>query len=116
MTLIVTNSFGCKDTTVLCVIINPEFTFYIPNAFSPNGDGTNEEFYGKGDFIADFEMLIFDRWGNKIFRSTDINKHWDGRANNGAEIAQQDVYIYVVNIKDIKKEEHHFHGTVTLIK
>jgi gliding motility-associated-like protein len=116
VTLTVTSSNGCVDDTIQCLVIDPEFTFYIPNAFSPNDDGINDEFYGKGEFIITFEMSVFDRWGNLIFFSDDINKHWNGKANNGSEIAQQDVYVYVVKLKDNKDKKHKYIGTVTLVK
>ena len=115
-TLTVTSNFGCIDATQLCIVIDPEFTFFIPNAFSPNGDGINDEFYGKGDHIKEFEMSIFDRWGNLIFFTDDINKHWDGKANYGLDIAQQDVYVYSVKIKDYKEKKHTYLGTVTIVK
>lgn len=116
VTLIASNAAGCADTTPLCIVIDPEFTFYIPNAFSPNGDGINDEFYGKGEYIKEFEMLIYDRWGNMIFYADDLSKHWDGKANRGSEIAQQDVYVYVVNLKDNKDQKHKYIGTVTIVK
>jgi gliding motility-associated-like protein len=116
VTLNVSNAAGCVSDYQLCVVIDPEFTFYIPNAFSPNGDGINDEFYGKGEYIKEFEMLIYDRWGNMIFYTDSINKHWDGKANQGSEIAQQDVYIYVVNLKDNKDQKHKYIGTVTIVK
>lgn len=114
--LIVTSIHGCSDTTDITVVIDPEFTFYIPNAFSPNGDGVNDEFSGKGDFFTDYEMSIFDRWGNLIFFTDDISKPWLGLANNGSEIAQQDVYVYVVKLTDNKQKKHKFIGSVTLVK
>ncbi len=61
-------------------------------------------------------MSIFDRWGNLIYKTTDINKPWDGKANRGNEIAQGDVYIYVVKITDIKDKSHGYKGLVTLLK
>ena len=90
--------------------------FYIPNAFSPNDDGLNDSFGGKGLFISTFEMMIFDRWGNLIFFSDDIDKPWDGRANHGTEIAQGDVYIYSVKIINLRKEKHVYKGIVTLVR
>ena len=115
-TLTVTSNFGCTDNTQLCLVIEPDFTFFIPNAFSPNGDGINDEFYGKGDYIKKFEMMIYDRWGNLIFFADDVNKHWDGIANHGKEIAQQDVYVYVVKITDYNDKKHKYTGTVTIVK
>jgi gliding motility-associated-like protein len=112
--LIATNSIGCADTTTLCLLVTPEFAFYIPNAFSPNGDNVNDTFYGKGVNIAKFEMSIFDRWGMLLFSSDDINKHWDGTYKS--VMSQQDVYVYVVKLKDNKGEIHNYKGEVTLVR
>ncbi len=116
VTLITSTQFGCFDTTHQSVTIEPDFLFYIPNAFTPDGDGVNDTFTGKGIFIKEFEMSIFDRWGNLIFFSDDINKPWDGRANHGNEIAQSDVYIYSIKVTDIKRQKHLYKGTVTLVR
>ena len=61
-------------------------------------------------------MLVFDRWGDQAFKSNDINKGWDGKANKGSNIVQQDVYLYVVNITDILDKPHKYQGHVTLIR
>lgn len=115
-TLITSTQYGCIDSTYKTIKIEPDFTFYIPNAFSPNGDSINDTFTGKGIFIKEYEMRIFDRWGNMIFKTDNINKPWDGKANDGNEIAQQDVYIYVVQVTDFKKKKHDYKGIVTLVR
>ena len=61
-------------------------------------------------------MDIFDRWGNRIFYTTDLEKGWDGRANGGSTAAQQDVYIYVVNLTDVFGEKHKYVGHFTLVR
>ena len=116
ITLITDNHFGCDDTTRQTIIVDPDFTFYIPNSFTPNEDGINDTFTGNGIFIKSFQMSIFDRWGNLIFLSEDINKPWDGRANHGSDIALQDVYVYSINVTDFKNKKHNYKGIVTLIK
>ena len=63
-----------------------------------------------------FEMYIYNRWGYEIFETYDINKPWDGRANNGSELVQQDVYIWVILTKDISGKRHQYIGHVTLIR
>ena len=98
------------------VTIVPEFVIYIPNAFTPDGDGTNDFFIPKGMEIIEFNMEIYSRWGQMIFRTDDLKVGWDGRANFGDDIAQMDVYVYKVNAKDFKNVWHPFVGTVTLIK
>lgn len=61
-------------------------------------------------------MTIFDRWGNMIFVSEDINKPWDGKANKGKEIALADVYIYSITATDFKNRKHNYKGIVSLIR
>jgi gliding motility-associated-like protein len=116
ITLITSTQYACADTTYQTVFIEPNFLFYIPSAFSPNGDGDNETFTGKGIFVKEFEMMIFNRWGELVFYTDELEKPWDGKANYGAEIAQQDVYIYSIKITDYTKKKHNFRGTVTLIR
>jgi len=54
---------GCTDTTTNCLIIEPDFKLYIPSAFTPNQDGRNETFQPVGQYVKNFEMYIFNRWG-----------------------------------------------------
>jgi gliding motility-associated-like protein len=114
--LLVKNNGGCMDSTIRCIDIDPQFVIFIPNAFTPNGDGDNDIFYAKGEYINDFEMRIFDRWGNMIYYADNINKPWNGRKNNTGEVEQQDVYVYQITIKDNKNKRHKYVGTVTLVK
>lgn len=116
ITLITSTQYNCIDTAYQTIIIEPDFMFYIPNAFSPNDDGINDFFSGKGTFVGVYEMAIFDRWGNLIFSSDDITKPWDGKANRGDVIAQGDVYIYSIKITDFKKRKHTYKGIVTLVR
>ena len=115
VTLITTNQYGCEDDTTQQVIIKPTFTLYIPNAFSPNGDGVNDVFSVTGMFITEFSMLIYDRWGNRIYETDDITAPWDGKINNGTEPALQDTYVYVIYARDFKKDKHYYRGIVTLV-
>jgi gliding motility-associated-like protein len=118
--LYVHNQYMCYDSITQMVRIDPEMLIYIPNAFSPNGDGVNDKFGPKGVNIDDgtFEMWIFDRWGNQIFTSTDIDNLWDGKANSGASPAQEDVFIWRIKIKpkDRAKKTFDRSGSVTIVK
>jgi gliding motility-associated-like protein len=116
ITLLTATQYQCLDSTQQTITIEPDFIFYIPNSFSPNDDGVNDSFTGKGIFIKEFEMSIFDRWGNLIYKTDDIDKPWDGKVNKGNQPAQQDVYIYSVVVTDFKLLKHTYRGTVTLIK
>ncbi|MBI2967754.1 MAG: PKD domain-containing protein [Bacteroidetes bacterium] len=113
----VTNARGCTDTAMRPVDINPEFILFIPNAFTPGKiDGINDNFTPVGMGVDEFHMYIYDRWGDEIFHTDDITKGWDGKANKGGNLAQQDVYVYYIYIKDVNKQEHEFVGHVTLVK
>ena len=116
ITLITANQYGCSDTMYKTVVIEPDFVFYIPNAFSPNNDIYNKTFNGKGLYIKEYEMSIFDRWGNLIYKTVDINLPWDGRFKNSTELAEADVYVYSIKIIDIRKDEYFYKGIVTLIR
>jgi gliding motility-associated-like protein len=114
--LLVINNFGCKDSTYQQIIIEQPYLLYIPNTFSPNDDGVNDVFLARGDGIIKFKMMIFDRWGNMIFYSDDINKGWDGKANGGSTPAQIDAYVYLITGTDLKKHDHTYRGAVNLIR
>jgi len=114
--LAVRNEFGCKDTTTRLVEIMPELTFYIPNAFTPNDDGKNDIFYGKGIGIKTFKMWIFDRWGEAIFYSDDITKGWDGSVKSKSVEDKIDVYAYKVILTDYNNKLHEYVGHVTISK
>jgi gliding motility-associated-like protein len=115
--LVVTSDMGCKDSTVKYIKIDDEFMMYVPNAFSPNADGTNDVFFAKGEGVKDFKMYIFDRWGNQIFFSDDIYKGWDGRfLSKGSDVVQEDVYIWKIECKTFKGEARILKGHVSLVK
>lgn len=111
--LIVANSYGCTDTAYALVEIAPEFAFYVPNAFSPNGDGINDVFTGVGMGIEDYEMWIFDRWGAMIYHTNDISQGWDGGNDSGFK---QEVYVWKIFLKDVSGVSREYTGHVTLLR
>ena len=116
--LVVKNAYGCMDSTSQAVEVQPEFTFFMPNAFTPSmdNDGINDTFFGKGRGIVDYKLWIFDRWGNMLFTAEDIDKGWDGRVKEKGGIALQDVYCWKVKLKDVFGNKHEYIGTVTLLQ
>ncbi|HRG39032.1 MAG TPA: PKD domain-containing protein [Bacteroidia bacterium] len=114
--LSVINANGCKDTIKHMIEIKPSFSFFIPNAFTPDDDQLNDVFFGKGRGIAKYHLLIVDRWGNIVFETTDINQGWDGKVNRTSEVSMQDVYVWKVKITDVFGKNHQYMGTVTLVK
>ncbi|MEI7595160.1 MAG: choice-of-anchor L domain-containing protein [Bacteroidota bacterium] len=118
VTLVVSTEKGCKDTIEKEVIVKDIYTFYIPNAFTPNGDGDNEFFGPKGIGIdsSSFEMFIYDRWGEMIYSTNDIQKPWNGRFLGTQKACKQDVYYWLIYVKEAEGVKHSYQGTVTLIK
>lgn len=114
--LAVRNQYGCKDTTQKYIVIEPACSFYIPNAFTPNGDGINDIFTGKGIGIKTYNMWIFDRWGEKIFYTNDIDKGWDGTVKGKMVEDKTDVYQWRVVLSDYNNKKREYVGHVTLIK
>ena len=113
--LLVSNNYDCTDTASHIMYIEPEFTIYIPNAFTPDGDGINDSFAPQGVEFTDFEMEIFNRWGESIYQTNNLDKPWVGRPNGGSEILEG-VYVYKIRVEDFKGKSHYYIGNVTLIK
>ena len=123
VTLTVYTVEGCVDVIIQDIIVEGEYMLFAPNAFTPNDDGDNDFFLPKGIGVEgeSFELFVYDRWGDLIAEvsgifSDDITIGWDGRANQGKDIAQIDVYVWVINTKDINGDRHQYVGHVTLLK
>ncbi|MDD3877982.1 MAG: PKD domain-containing protein [Bacteroidales bacterium] len=119
--LIVESAFGCLDSTTKEILYRPEYTFYIPSAFSPNSDGLNDTFgpLGLGFDMDDFEMHIYDRWGKLVFKTNDINHHWDGKVTGSDNYALVGVYSWVIfytKTADFDKHINRHTGHVTLLR
>ncbi len=89
---LVTSQDGCVDTMFQTVYVLPDGNIYIPNAFSPNGDGVNDIFKAEGFGVAEFKMEIYNRWGETLYTIDRIADGWDGKLN-GVDL-KQDVYVY----------------------
>jgi len=111
---VVKNGFNCSDTVYKVIDLKPSYTLYIPNTFTPNGDGINDVFQAKGVGIVNFNMQIFDRWGHQVFETKDIYSPWDGK-KNGDDI-KQDVYIWKAQVTDLKGQKHYLTGHVNMIR
>lgn len=97
------------DTTT---IIIPKPTYYFPTAFSPNGDGVNDEFFVVGIDLQNmnFQLLIYDRWGNEVFETMNLDYKWNG------ENCKQGVYVWIFRFQDSDGKIHLDKGQVLLIK
>lgn len=116
VTQIVYNSFGCPDTFIVPIVVKPEFTFYIPNTFTPDGDNLNDGFRGKGIGVLDFEFRIYDRWGGVIFYTDDQFASWNGQYNNTGDKVPDGIYVYAFDVRDVFGELHRYRGKVLLIR
>ena len=117
--LIISNVFGCVDTTNMIVVVKGEYSFYIPNTFTPNGDGINDGFAPKGTGIDlnNYDFWIFDRWGNQIFHTSSWGDYWNGKANDGEDVTQIDTYVWKVRVKERDTHiQHHYIGHVNIVK
>jgi gliding motility-associated-like protein len=108
------NSFGCKSRDEVCVEVTTDYNIYIPNVFTPNGDGNNDVFLVYGTGITKLEMTIFDRWGEKLFNSKDQLQGWDGMYKG--VLSKQDAYTYLVTYTSLDGKKHEKTGHVTLLK
>jgi gliding motility-associated-like protein len=109
-----TDSKGCVFSKSFLASINKEGAIFIPNTFTPNGDNVNDVFYAYGRGIIDFNMKIFDRLGELIFESDELEKGWDG--SYFERQVQQDVYTYVVEYKGYNNEIQIERGFVALLR
>ena len=118
ITQIVTHITGCQDSITKVVDVKPEITFYFPNAFTPNGDGTNDVFKPIGVIqdAKDFQMRIWNRWGEPMFTSTDPAKAWNGRKNNVGINQPLGVYLYEAYLTGPRGESFKYKGVITLIR
>jgi gliding motility-associated-like protein len=119
--LIASNTAGCNDTsTTQCIRVYTTpvlpVTFYLPNAFTPNGDGTNDflELYSNVQQITYMSISLFDRWGEKVFQSYDPGFRWDGTYKG--KPCPIGVYAYQLDLLFSNGTSVHNKGAVTLLK
>lgn len=112
--LVTSNGWGCNDTVIKTLMVEEDFRLYIPNAFTPNDDGINDTFSPKGGGVKNYSLVIYDRWGNKIFTTTEFGKAWDGYKNG--EIMPQGVYVWEINIVSTNGKTKEMTGYVSLIR
>ena len=114
--LVVTTDKGCKDSSMKKVVIGPDIIIFVPDAFTPDNAGPNENNTFKPYVINNktYEMLIFNRWGEKMFETTDLSRGWDG--NYLGKPAQDGVYVYKMIVTSLEDKVFQYNGTFTLIR
>jgi gliding motility-associated-like protein len=104
----VTNNLGCVDS--VSETIFPPLSLYIPSAFTPNGDGKNDSFGAEGIGITRFKISIYNRWGELVFESEEVDKRWDAKG------VPEGVYVYVVSAVSLDNKPFKRSGTITVFR
>lgn len=104
----------CKDTASFDLIVEAPSDIFIPNTFTPNGDGTNDYFYAKTQGLKQLHIFIYNRWGGLVYEIQTIDGRWDGRHNDTE--AATGVYYYVAKAIGKDGKEYEKHGSVTLLR
>jgi len=118
-TLTVSNISGstvCNDDTTITILVERCTFVYVPSAFTPNGDGLNDKFGPEGKFgsLESYQMVIYNRWGEKVFSSSSPYEKWDG-TYKGVN-APGDVYTYLIILKEMQFDAYQLTGTVQLLR
>ena len=108
----------CPDTISKLIDVIPVVNFYFPNAFTPNDDTSNDVFLGNGYYqgLVDYEISIWNRWGQMVFSSNEPTEGWNGQEFNTGAHSPQGVYVYKARYKDPRGEARQVKGHVTLIR
>jgi gliding motility-associated-like protein len=116
--LVGTSLLGCTDTVTAIVVVEEGLLFYVPNSFTPDGDEHNQMFqpvFTTGYDPYNFELLVFNRWGEVVFESHDANKGWDG--TYGGKLQKEGVYTWTISYKIRNKDDRQTaRGHVNLLR
>ena len=113
-TVIVVDSNGCSASDQVTVFIEFENVIWVPNIFSPNGDGSNDILYVRGKGVADLNFFVYDRWGEKVFETTSLDIGWDGKFR-GKDMNKA-VFVYYLEATFIDGSKVTKKGDVTLVR
>ena len=116
--LIVTADNGCTDTTYSEILVVPDIAYKLPNAFTPNGDGNNDTFFGVGNAeeAEVFQLTIWNRWGELIFETNDADEGWNGQKFNTGKIVPNGVYVVTVSYVNYEDVVTNLQGFVTVLR
>jgi gliding motility-associated-like protein len=112
--LFVEDSTGCRAEAAVNIYVINDKLLYIPNTFSPNGDGNNDIFGLFTEAVQQYRMMIFNRWGEKIFETVDVKAGWDGYYNG--QLVDPGSYVYEVSITWIDNQTVKRKGTIFLMR
>ena len=115
VTLTASNNIGCSNTITLGqVMIIPNGNIFFPLAFTPNGDGINDSYDVKSFGLHDMQFTVFDRWGEVLFQSSDVNASWDGTFKG--KPVSGGVYLYTADVNFNNGTHRVYKGEITLLQ
>ncbi len=116
--LTVLHQSGCPDTAIAIIDISPEVSLHFPNAFSPNNDAKNDVFRGVGILagLRDYQLTVWNRWGEKIFDTEDPMEGWNGKIDNNGTLSPNGVYVYYAKYEGPRGDKEEFNGHITLLR
>jgi gliding motility-associated-like protein len=115
ISLTLINGIGCKDSTHLDITAPP--VLYIPNSFSPNNDGLNDRFVIVGEGVVEYELFIFNKWGQYVFYTDNIEESWNGKGRqNSVYYGENGTYAYRIRARLLDGQQLDFKGTVTIVR
>ena len=115
ITHVVTSPQGCTATATGEVSIQG-YTFYAPTSFSPNDDGLNDFWQPITTGISSFNISIYNRWGDLVYTSSDVDRPWMGQVGEGEYYAPNGIYYYRVMMEDLLSQKHEYQGSFTIIR
>ena len=114
VTLTIEDDLGCTD--IAQRVITPPLEVYVPNTFTPDYDGINDVFEYVLNGVDEFEMFIFNRWGEQVWYTDTPGEFWDGSVNNGEYFAQDQVYTWLIKVQARNIFSEDITGTVTILR
>jgi gliding motility-associated-like protein len=113
---VVSNQFGCVDSVSNLVVVEPVSIVYIPNTFTPNGDGLNDIWQPMMTYVKDYTLRVFDRWGNVIFITDDIYEGWNGKFGNDGADVKEDAYVYLITYNTYQNKAKELRGNINVVR
>lgn len=113
--LVVSNEVGCSATAEGMIFVSDHIIF-VPNAFTPDGDGLNDLFRPVTTAVASYDMVVLDRWGREVYNEQNVTRGWDGGIRGSGYYAQPGLYQYIIRVTDFQGWNFDYTGTVTLLR
>lgn len=116
--LVAVHLSGCPDTLTKLIDVKPLDNLYFPNAFTPNNDGKNDDFKGVGlvEGLSDYQLVVWNRWGESIFTTNDVYTGWNGQDNNVGQQSPTGTYIYTYSYSSGRGEKQEGQGKIILLR